>query len=125
MAHFAELDSNNVVIRVIVVDNKDCLDENGVEQEHIGAAFCQQLFGGVWKQTSYNRSFRRNYAGPDYIYVADLDVFVSPKPFPSWTLNNNGLWDPPTPVPEYDLEEHPILCPYRWDEDTLSWIETL
>ncbi len=54
MAHFAELDSNNVVLRVVVVDNKDTADANGVEKEHIGAAFCERLFGGTWKQTSYN-----------------------------------------------------------------------
>jgi hypothetical protein len=120
MAHFAELDSNNVVIRVIVVDNKDCLDENGVEQEHIGAAFCQQLFGGVWKQTSYNRNFRRLYAGPDFIYVADIDEFVPPKPFPSWALIDS-VWKPPTPVPEWNSTEL-VICPYRWDEDSLSWV---
>ena len=63
MAHFAELDSNNVVLRVIVVDNKDTADAAGVEKEHIGAAFCERLLGGRWVQTSYNGNKRKNYAG--------------------------------------------------------------
>ena len=71
MAHFAELDANNVVLRVIVVDNKDTSDVNGVEKEYIGAAFCEKLFGGTWKQTSYNGNFRKNYAGIGYTYYAD------------------------------------------------------
>jgi hypothetical protein len=63
VAHFAKLDENNVVTQVIVVDNKDCADASGVEKEYIGAAFCERLFGGTWKQTSYNGTFRKNYAG--------------------------------------------------------------
>jgi hypothetical protein len=78
MAHFAELDSNNVVLRVVVVDNKDTSDAAGVEKEYIGAAFCERLFGGNWKQTSYNGNFRKNYAGIGYTYDAELDEFVPP-----------------------------------------------
>ena len=68
MAHFAELDANNVVLRVIVIDTKDNSDANGVEKEHIGAAFCERLFAGTWKQTSYNHNFRKRYAGIGFTY---------------------------------------------------------
>ena len=78
MAHFAELDSNNVVLRVIVVDNKDTSDAYGVEKEHIGAAFCERVLGGTWKQTSYNGNFRGRYAGIGYTYNAQLDEFLAP-----------------------------------------------
>jgi hypothetical protein len=95
MAHFAKLDENNVVTEVIVVDNKDTSDATGIEKEHIGAAFCERLFGGVWKQTSYNGNFRKNYAGIGYVYRSDLDAFVPPKPEGSWTLNENTCqWEP-------------------------------
>jgi hypothetical protein len=76
VAHFAEIDANNVVLRVIVIDDKDTSDANGVEKEHIGAAFCERLFGGTWKQTSYNGNFRKNYAGINYIYNAITDEFL-------------------------------------------------
>jgi hypothetical protein len=78
MAHFAELDSNNVVLRVIVVDNKDTADAYGVEKEYIGAAFCERVLGGTWKQTSYNGNFRGRYAGIGYTYDAQLDEFLAP-----------------------------------------------
>jgi len=78
MAHFAELDSNNVVLRVIVVDNKDTSDAYGVEKEHIGAAFCERVLGGRWVQTSYNGNLRGKYAGIGDRYDATNNVFVSP-----------------------------------------------
>jgi hypothetical protein len=78
MAHFAELDSNNVVLRVIVVDNKDTADAHGVEKEYIGAAFCERVLGGTWKQTSYNGNFRGKYAGIGDTYDEVNNVFVSP-----------------------------------------------
>jgi hypothetical protein len=116
MAHFAELDANNVVLRVIVVDNKDTSDVNGVEKEYIGAAFCEKLFGGTWKQTSYNGNFRKNYAGIGYTYNADIDAFVPPQPYPSWILNNDtAQWEAPVPMPD-DGEK------YSWDEETTSWV---
>ena len=117
MAHFAQLDSNNVVTQVIVVGNKDTADANGVEKEHIGAAFCEKLFGGNWKQTSYNGSIRKNYAGVGYTYNVSLDAFVPPKPYASWVLNNDtAQWDAPTPMPTDDKK-------YSWDEATTSWVE--
>ena len=79
MAHFAELDSNNVVLRVVVVDNKDTADAQGVEKEHIGAAFCERLLGGRWVQTSYNGKFRGRFAGIGYTYNSQTDEFESPK----------------------------------------------
>lgn len=117
MAHFAELDSNNVVLRVIVVANKDTADANGNESESIGVAFCQKLFGGNWKQTSYNGNFRKNYAGIGYTYDGNLDAFVAPQPFPSWVLDADAKWQAPVPYPTDGKM-------YAWDENTLSWVET-
>ena len=74
MAHFAQLDENNVVLQVIVIDNKDTADANGVEKEHIGAAFCEKLLGGTWKQTSYNSNIRKNYAGIGYTYNESIEI---------------------------------------------------
>jgi hypothetical protein len=100
MAHFAELNENNIVQKVIVIDNKDCLDANGVESEEVGAAFCHNLFGGIWKQTSYNANFRKNYAGIGYTYDSSKDAFISPKPFDTWIFNEETCqWDPPTSPP--------------------------
>jgi hypothetical protein len=79
MAHFAELDENNVVLRVIVVHNNDTHDVDGVEDEALGQAFCTNLLGGNWKQTSYNGKIRKNYAGTGYIYDPVLDEFVPPS----------------------------------------------
>ena len=81
MAHFAQLDENNVVTQVIVVSNDDTSDSNGVEAESIGVAFCQKLFGANtnWKQTSYNGNIRGNYAGIGYSYNAELDAFIPPQ----------------------------------------------
>lgn len=119
MAHFAELDANNVVTRVIVVSNADTSDANGVEKEHIGAAFCERLLGGTWKQTSYNGNMRKRYAGIGHTYDASLDAFVPPKPFASWTLNNTTAdWQAPVPKPDDGKV-------YVWNESTLSWDESV
>jgi hypothetical protein len=117
MAHFAQLNENNVVTQVIVVANKDTADANGVEKEHIGAAFCEKLLGGTWKQTSYNANFRKNYAGIGYTYDADRDAFIPPKPFNSWVLNEETChWQAPTPMPDDGKV-------YSWNEETTSWVE--
>jgi hypothetical protein len=123
MAHFAKLDENNVVTQVIVVSNKDTADANGVEKEYIGAAFCEKLFGGTWKQTSYNGNIRKNYAGVGYTYNADIDAFVPPQPYPSWILNNEtAQWGAPVPMPnDAGTGEPPKM--YNWDEATTSWVE--
>ena len=123
MAHFAQIDGNNVVTQVIVVANKDTADANGVEKEYIGQAFCERLFGGTWRQTSYNGNFRKNYAGIGYTYNADIDAFVPPKPFASWLLNNDtAQWEAPTPMPEDAGTGEPPKM-YSWDEATTSWKE--
>ena len=123
MAHFAKLDENNVVTQVIVVDNKDTSDANGVEREYIGAAFCERLFGGAWKQTSYNGNIRKNYAGIGYTYNADIDAFVPPKPFASWLLNEEtAQWEAPVAMPEDAGTGEPPKM-YSWDEATTSWVE--
>ena len=114
MAHFAQLDENNVVVSVIVVDNKDTADANGVEKEYIGAAFCERLFGGTWKQTRYNGNIRKNYAGIGYTYQADIDAFVPPKPYPSWTLDANAQWQPPVVMPTDGGM-------YSWNEANQAW----
>jgi hypothetical protein len=115
MAHFVRLE-NGVVTQVIVVDNKDCSDAAGVEKEYIGAAFCERLFGGEWKQTSYNGNMRKNYAGIGYTYNADIDAFVPPQPFASWQLNETtAQWEAPTAMPDDGQM-------YGWDEDTTSWV---
>ena len=116
MAHFAKIE-NDVVVQVIVVDNKDTADANGVEKEYIGAAFCERLLGGTWKQTSYNGNFRKNYAGLGYTYDSVRDAFIPPQPYPSWVLNESTcLWQAPIARPDDEKL-------YRWDEPTLSWIE--
>ena len=122
MAHFAELDSNNVVLRVVVVGNKDTADANGVEKEHIGAAFCERLFGGNWKQTSYNGNKRKNYAGIGYTYDSVRDAFIPPKPFASWVLvEETCQWKAPVDIPaDAGTGEPPKR--YTWDEDTVSWV---
>lgn len=78
MAHFAQLDDNNIVTQVIVVNNNELLDETGNESEAKGIAFCQSLFGGNWKQTSYNANFRKNYAGIGFTYDPVADEFNPP-----------------------------------------------
>jgi hypothetical protein len=115
MAHFAKIDENNVVTQVVVVDNKDTADADGVEKEHIGAAYLESVLGGTWKQTSYHGNIRKNYAGIGYTYDADIDAFVAPKPYPSWVLDENAQWQAPVPMPD-DGEM------YSWDETTQSWV---
>lgn len=109
MAHFAELDESNKVKQVIVVHNNELLD-NGVESEAKGIAFCESLFGGRWIQTSYNGNFRGQFAGIDFIYDADLDVFLPPKVEEVESLETST---PPKP----DSGN------WVWDEETSSWKE--
>lgn len=113
MAHFAQLDETNKVLQVIVVHNNELLDENGVEQEEKGILFCQNLLGGTWLQTSYNKNFRKHFAGIDYTYDPILDAFIPPQPFDSWTLNEETCeWEPPVPMP------HPQA---NWNEKEGNW----
>jgi|TARA_B100000035_G_C20691690_1_gene418620 hypothetical protein len=133
MAHFAQLDDNNVVIQIIVVSNDDCSDANGTESESIGVAFCQKLLGANtnWKQTSYNSNMRVRYAGVGYSYNAELDAFVPPQPYASWTLNNTTAdWDSPLTEPTLTEEQITAGSYYAWDEDayqadnTTGWVLT-
>ena len=118
MAHFAQLDDNNVVTQVIVVANEELLFE-GVENETQGVIFCRSLFGNdtKWVQTSYNGTIRKRYAGIGYTYDADKDAFIAPQPYPSWTLDENTDWQPPVPMP---VEEGKV---FAWFEPNQEWIE--
>lgn len=108
IAHFAELDENNIVLRVLVTDN-DFPNE--------GYDWLVDNLGGTWVQTSYNANFRKNFAGVGFSYDAERDAFIPPKPFESWTLNEDTCnWEAPVAYPT----DGKI---YKWDEESLSWIE--
>ena len=114
MAHFAQTE-NNIVTRVIVVDNKDTSNEDGIEIEQIGIDFCSNLLGGTWKQTSYNGKIRKNYAGIGYTYDDKLDAFIPPQPFKSWLLDEvTCQWKAPVDMPTDGKF-------YTWNEETTSW----
>lgn len=119
MAHFAEIDENNIVIRVIVVNDKDILNDSNIESEDIGIAFLKSKYGSDtnWKQTSYNGNMRTRYAGLNYTYNESLDAFVEPKPYDSWTLNTGTSdWDPPITQPTLTADEEAAGKYYTWDE---------
>lgn len=115
MAHFAELNSDNIVTRVLVLDN-DMITVDGAEVESQGVQILTDLHGGTWRQTSYNASFRKNFAAIGYEYDEDLDAFIPLKPYDSWVLNTSTCqWDAPV--------EHPddgTMC--EWDEENEQWI---
>ena len=114
MAHFAELDENNIVTKVIVVHNNELMDGE-IESEVKGVSFCASLFGHTnWIQTSYNNNMRKQFAGIGYTYDDVNDVFVAPQPFPSWSLDENHDWQAPIPMPEDDKQ-------YSWNEETQAW----
>jgi hypothetical protein len=120
MAHFAQLNENNVVIYVTPMSNTLITDEDGKEQESLGIEFLKNQFGEdtTWVQTSYNNNFRSRYAGIGYIYNENLNAFIPPQPFPSWTLDQNTLdWTPPVEMPER-VEGDPL---YQWNEDLQQW----
>ena len=130
MAHFAQLDGNNLVTQVIVVSNDDTSDSGGVETESIGVAFCQKLLGAStnWKQTSYNSTIRGNYAGIGYTYMSNVatlgvgstDIFISPQPYASWTVGvGTATWYPPAnpgAVPTLTDDEVAANKYYVWNE---------
>ena len=119
MAHFAKLDNTNTVIEVHCVHNNELLDNN-VENEVKGIAFLTDWSSGYtnWKQTSYNATFRKNYAGAGYIYDTTRDAFIPPKPFASWLLNEESCqWTSPVAYP-IDGKM------YRWHESTIAWVES-
>ena len=101
MAHFAKLGEDNIVLEVLVIDNKDNADpQTLVEDEALGVAFLKAATGhATWKQCSYNNAFRKQFAGVGMTYDSTLNMFIHPKPFPSWTLDSNGDWQPPVAKP--------------------------
>ena len=109
MAHFAELDTNKTVLRVIVVSN---------DNEADGENWCKNLLGGDWKQTSYNANIRKNFASIGYTYDESRDAFIPPKPYPSWVINESTCqWKAPVDYPSDGKT-------YGWDEDSTSWKES-
>jgi hypothetical protein len=106
MAHFAEIDNDNRVVRVLVTDNNDPAGDEGY-------SWLVNTFGGRWIQTSYNGNIRKQFAGVGYTYNEEADVFVMPQPFESWELDENFDWQAPIAKPEGD---------YYWDEATLEWV---
>ncbi len=110
MAHFAELDNNNIVLRVIVVDDTNEAD---------GENWCNNFAGGRWKQTSYNDRIRKNFAGIGFTWDVERDAFIPPKPYDSWSLDEGTCrWEAPVPVPE---DAGPTIL-YVWDEDNIQWV---
>jgi hypothetical protein len=106
VSHWAEIDNNNKVVRVLVGDNNDPAGDEGYQ-------WLIDNLGGTWIKTSYNSKIRGTYAGIGYTYNPEEDIFITPQPYPSW-IREGSFWNAPTPKPEGD---------YVWDEDTLSWIE--
>ena len=125
MAHFAELNSSNEVLQVIIVSNDD-VDANGgdlhVDAETFVESIVPYLTDGVaWKQTSYNRNFRKNYAGAGTIYHPFKDKFLAPQPFPSWYLDNNDDWQPLVNYPD-TYKINGLIANAEWDEANRRWI---
>ena len=120
MAHFAKIGLNSKVIEVLSVNNEVLKDSNGIEQESIGIDFLTKLTGwAIWKQTSYNGNFRKNYAGIGHTYDEDRDAFIAPKPYNSWILNEETCrWESPIPMPTEQLEENHY---YSWNESIINW----
>jgi hypothetical protein len=121
MAHFAKLGTGNIVEKVIVINNAVITDANGVEQEQLGNDFINQLYNtrDVWKQTSYNGNFRKNFAGIGSFYDQTIDAFIPTKPFDSWILNEDTCnWESPIAIPTTELEENQY---YYWNESIINW----
>ena len=118
MAHFAELDESNVVLRVCVVDNKHVPSDKHAD----GETWCVNFWGGTWKQTSYNNNFRKQFAGKGDTYDAAKDKFIKRQPYASWVLDGSDDWQAPIAQPD----DGKI---YEWDEsvhqgdNTKGWIE--
>ena len=131
MAHFAEIDSNNKVLRVVVACNQDIANNGGELSEQAAnhfATVCPLSINGIkWVQTSYNSNFRKQYAGFNYTYDSIKDKFISPQPYSSWILDNNDDWQSPIPYPiTYTLNlTHLNGIPkqdfYLWNEANQSW----
>lgn len=119
MAYFARLDDNNIVTQVISVNNAEIVDADGNESEQIGIEWCRKWSGGWqnWKQTSFNRSIRKHFAGIGSIYDVQRDAFIPVKPFNSWVLDEETCdWKAPIPTPEV-IPGHLWV----WDELSVNW----
>jgi hypothetical protein len=117
MAHFAQIDENNIVTQVIVVNNLELIDDDGNESEAKGIAFCKSIFDGEFVQTSYNKSYRKNYAGVGFTYDSTRDAFIAPKPYESWSLNEDTcIWEAPVPKPEPMIDYY-----HEWNEEDQAW----
>jgi hypothetical protein len=119
MAYFAQIDDNNIVVQVIRVNDSDCQNSDGFEDENVGIDFCKSLIGQEtnWKQTSYNAKIRKHYAGIGYIYDQENDAFYAPQPYSSWILNETTfIWEAPIAVPT----DNKI---YEWNEANEEWDE--
>jgi hypothetical protein len=117
MAYFAKLGTGNIIETVISINNAVITDSNGVEQEQLGVDFINKLYNtrDVWKQTSYNGNFRKNFAGLGYSYDQSRDAFIAPKPYSSWLLNEESCqWESPIPYPQDDNK-------YTWNETIKNW----
>ena len=120
MAHFAELDNSNTVIRVVVVGNDVTtaagpLGENDMHVD--GETWCVNFFkGGNWKQTSYNNNFRKQYAGKGYTFDSAKDKFICPQPYASWSLDGNDDWQAPVTYPTDTTDKF-----ISWDEAGQKW----
>jgi hypothetical protein len=108
MSHFAEVDENNLVLRVLVGDNNDPAGDEGYQ-------WLLDNLGGRWIKTSYNSKIRGTFAGIGFTYNELEDIFITPQPYPSW-IREGSFWNAPTPMPTDGKF-------YTWDEETLSWIE--
>ena len=128
MAHFAELDSDNKVLRVVVACNQDIADNGGEQSaeaaEHFKTVLPLTSSGVKWVQTSYNNNFSKQFAGRGILYNPSADVFYSPKPFPSWTLDENHDWNAPVTYPSVinDSENEGLFI--AWDEENQKWTAT-
>lgn len=112
MSHWAEIDTNNIVIRVLVGNNND---PNGDE----GEQWFNEVLGGTWVKTSYNGNIRKNFAGVGYFYNEALDAFIAPQPFASWILDEESCkWQAPVAKPDNNLN-------YDWDEEAQEWTDSI
>jgi len=131
VAHFAEIDKEGNVLRVVVIGDDDCLDENGDESENVGKAFCAEHIDSTndWVQCSYNTQrgvhiqggtpLRWHYPTTNMVYDSTRDAFIGRQPFPSWTFNESTYeWEPPDPFPD-DFK----TGNYLWDEETKTWVK--
>jgi hypothetical protein len=123
MAHYAELNENNEVIYVVYMDNEIITDENENEVEELGVTHLHTHHGTDrrWVRTSYRGNFRNKYAGLGDTYREDLDAFIAPQPYSSWTLNESTYeWESPIPQPELTQEEIDSRSYYTWVQELYS-----